>query len=92
MIAIGDIAARVLAFCGITKKRVQSFVGAGDCGCERRQEALNRLGYRIQSRLLLPLQWVWMKWQSLRRGQMSLRMRMAGHYLVLAARVLFLGR
>lgn len=35
-----------LSAVGITKERISSLVG-GDCGCQARQEALNRLGHMI---------------------------------------------
>ena len=43
---LGDMVAAGLAAIGITKERVSSVVG-GDCGCKKRQEALNALGRRI---------------------------------------------
>lgn len=47
---LGDIVAAGLSAIGVTKKRVQrlaSSVGVKDCGCNKRQEALNALGWRI---------------------------------------------
>lgn len=41
----GDHVATILAAVGITKERVSKLVGK-DCGCKKRQEALNRLGQR----------------------------------------------
>jgi hypothetical protein len=35
-----------LSAIGITKERVSAVVG-GDCGCHKRQEALNELGRKI---------------------------------------------
>lgn len=42
---LGDRVADGLATVGITKERVSKVVGK-DCGCQKRQEALNRLGQR----------------------------------------------
>ena len=42
---VGDHVATILAAVGITKERVSKLVGK-DCGCKKRQEALNRLGQR----------------------------------------------
>ena len=41
----GDHVASILAAAGITKERVSKLIGK-DCGCKKRQEALNRLGQR----------------------------------------------
>ena len=43
---LGDIVASGLSAIGITKERVSKAVG-GDCGCQKRQEALNAIGRRI---------------------------------------------
>lgn len=43
---LGDMIASVLNRLGITKERVSKAVG-GDCGCKKRQEALNTIGRRI---------------------------------------------
>lgn len=47
---LGDMVASGLASVGITKERVQavaSAVGVKDCGCGKRQAALNKLGEMI---------------------------------------------
>lgn len=47
---LGDMVAAGLATVGITKERAQavaSAVGVKDCGCKKRQQALNELGRRI---------------------------------------------
>lgn len=47
---LGDMVASGLAAVGITKERAQavaSAVGVKDCGCKKRQQALNELGRRI---------------------------------------------
>jgi hypothetical protein len=43
---LGDMVASGLSAIGITKERVSAVVG-GDCGCAKRQEALNELGRRV---------------------------------------------
>jgi hypothetical protein len=43
---LGDMVAAGLSAIGITKERVSAVVG-GDCGCHKRQEALNELGRKI---------------------------------------------
>ena len=40
---LGDMVSDALSLIGITKERVTKLVGR-DCGCKRRQEALNRAG------------------------------------------------
>lgn len=47
---LGDMVAAGLSAVGITKERAQrvaSAVGVKDCGCAKRQEALNKLGRRL---------------------------------------------
>ena len=47
---LGDMVAAGLDAIGITKERVQavaSAVGVKDCGCKKRQEALNNLGRKL---------------------------------------------
>ena len=43
---LGDMVAAGLSAIGITKERVSAVVGR-DCGCPKRQEALNELGRRV---------------------------------------------
>ncbi len=43
---LGDMVAAGLTAVGITKERVSAVVG-GDCGCAKRQEALNEVGRRF---------------------------------------------
>lgn len=43
---LGDIVATGLGRIGITKERVSAIVGK-PCGCEKRQKALNEVGYRL---------------------------------------------
>jgi hypothetical protein len=43
---LGDMVKSGLSAIGITKERVSAVVG-GDCGCHKRQEALNELGRKI---------------------------------------------
>ena len=47
---LGDMVASGLAAVGITKERAQavaSAVGVKDCGCAKRQAALNKLGEKL---------------------------------------------
>lgn len=47
---LGDMVAAGLSAVGITKERVQavaSAVGVKDCGCAKRQEALNAIGRKL---------------------------------------------
>jgi hypothetical protein len=43
---LGDMVAAGLSAIGITKERVSKLAG-GDCGCAKRQAALNELGRKI---------------------------------------------
>jgi hypothetical protein len=43
---LGDMVAAGLSAIGITKERVSALAG-GDCGCHKRQEALNALGRKV---------------------------------------------
>ena len=43
---LGDMVAAGLSAIGITKQRVSKLAG-GDCGCAKRQRALNELGRKI---------------------------------------------
>jgi hypothetical protein len=43
---LGDMVASGLSAIGITKARVSALAG-GDCGCAKRQEALNALGRKV---------------------------------------------
>jgi hypothetical protein len=47
---LGDMVAAGLSAFGITKERAQAVaaaVGVKDCGCKKRQEALNQLGRKL---------------------------------------------
>jgi len=92
VIALGDIAERCLRFFGITKERVQAVTGKEDCGCAKRQAAMNHWGYRWQSRLLMPCYWLLEKWHGLRHGEIALRWHLARRHMGMAFRVLFYGR
>lgn len=89
MIALGHIAERCLRFFGITKERVQAVTGKADCGCAKRQAAMNDWGYRWQYRMLLPYFWARGKWHRIRYGQFAMRLWMAGRHIWMAFRVLF---
>lgn len=41
---LGDVIERALSSIGITKSRVEKWIGA-PCNCEERKQKLNRLGY-----------------------------------------------
>lgn len=43
---LGDMVAAGLSAIGITKERVSKLAG-GDCGCKKRQQALNELGRKF---------------------------------------------
>lgn len=92
MLALGDITERFLRFFGITKERVQAVTGKEDCGCAKRQAAMNQWGFALQSRLALPAYWLWYRWQLLRHGQAPVRLRVAGYHFWLAVRILVWGR
>lgn len=91
MIALGDITERFLRLFGITKDRVRAITGRQDCGCAKRQTAMNEWGYRWQGRLLMPVHWLRYRWQILRVGKAAMRLRMARRYLWMACRVLIYG-
>lgn len=44
---LGDIVAAGLSAVGVTPERVSAALGVKDCGCKKRQAALNRLGARL---------------------------------------------
>lgn len=44
---LGDTVEMVLTKMGITKERVERWIGA-PCGCKDRQDRLNRLGYWVR--------------------------------------------
>jgi hypothetical protein len=92
MLALGDITERCLRFFGITKERVQAVTGKKDCGCAKRQAAMNQWGYRRQYRLMLPYYWLREKWLQSRYGAFGMRVWLAGRYMGMAFRVLFYGR
>ena len=89
--ALGDIVERVLRLFGITKERVQAATGTQDCGCQKRQAALNKAGYKIQGSLIR-------RWTRLKEiatfsdPERALRFRLARHYFGKAVSVLFYGR
>jgi hypothetical protein len=92
MLALGDITERCLRFFGITKERVQAVNGKKDCGCAKRQAAMNRWGYVWQYRLAIPFYWLRDQWYQARYGPFAVRVWMAGRYMGMAFRVLFYGR
>lgn len=92
MIALGNITERCLRLLGVTKERVQAVTGTEDCGCAKRQAALNDWGYRWQHRIMSPWHWLQHRWQAVRFGRAATRLRMARRHLWMAWRVLFYGR
>jgi len=92
MLAIGDITERCLRFFGITKERVQAVTKKKDCGCAKRQEAMNQWGYVWQYRLMLPYYWMRQKWQRFLYGRVRRRFSISGRYFYMAFRALFYGR
>jgi hypothetical protein len=92
MLAFGDTAERCLRFFGITKERVQAVTGKEDCGCAKRQAAMNRWGYVWQYRLATPFYWLRDQWYQARYGPFAVRVWAAGRYMGMAFRVLFYGR
>lgn len=91
MIALGDTAERVLRTFGITKARVQAINAGRDCGCVKRQEAMNAWGFRFQQRLIYAVQWTLHRWQLLRYGRVAMRLSASWHHLKMAVRVLVVG-
>jgi len=91
MIAIGDVVANLLGWAGITKERVSAVTGK-PCNCPKRQEALNRLGYRVQAQILRPVRWIQWRFAFLHRGPLAFRLRMASRHFSLGFRYLLLGK
>jgi hypothetical protein len=98
MIAIGDITERALRLIGITKERVTAIAGR-DCGCKKRQQAMNEAGYVWQGWLIVLFRRVLYyreelrnRWRDMRDGRLGRRLHMAAYYLWMAGRVLFYGR
>ena len=92
MLALGDITERLLRFFGITKERVQAVTKKKDCGCAKRQAAMNEWGYQWQYRLMLPFHWVREKWRHFLYGRFVRRFGVSSRYFALAFRALFYGR
>lgn len=91
MIALGDVLERCLRACGITKERIAAVTGVADCGCPKRQEALNQLGYQWQS-LGGRIYWRLRDWvRAARYSAATYRLYAAGRHLYLAVRVLVWG-
>jgi len=92
MFAAGNIVARYLRAVGVTKERVRAVTGLQDCGCDKRQAALNEAGYRFQRQLLLPAHWIAYRWRLVRYGPLAIRLWMFSHHLRKALYVLLYGR
>ena len=98
MLALGDMTESALRLIGITKERVTAVAGR-DCGCKKRQQAMNEAGYAWQGKLLVPVRFVVKyceklrnRWRNLRYTQAGQRLLLAGRHLWIAGRVLFYGR
>jgi hypothetical protein len=91
MLALGDMAEQCLRFFGVTKERVQGITGRKDCGCAKRQAAMNEWGYRLQERLFLPIHWLRLAWHRARYGEAGTRIEMACRYMGRAIHVLWYG-
>jgi hypothetical protein len=89
MVALGDVVERVLRFFGITKTLVQSVVG--ECGCNKRQSALNQWGYRWQYKMLVPFYWVLQQLHRVRHSTLAMRLWLAWYHLRMAVRSLIYG-
>lgn len=92
MLFIGDIVEKSLRFCGITKERVAKIAGKKNCGCQKRQEAMNQWGLCWQLRMLAPYYRLLDKCRAFRERQIYMRLRLSGGYLAMAVRVLIFGR
>ena len=90
MIAIGDVTERFLRLFGITKERVQAVTGK-PCGCQKRQEAMNAWGYRVQQRIFHPMAWLINHWQFVRYNRFVMRVSEASMYFRTGFRVLLFG-
>ena len=91
MIAFGDVIARVLDFFGITKDRVRVISGRADCGCQGRQDKINRLGFELQIRFGLFVDWIRRRMQMAAYGSRAMRIRSACWHLKMACRDIFYG-
>ena len=97
MLALGDMTESALRLIGITKERVTAVAGR-DCGCKKRQQAMNEAGYVWQGKLLVPVRCVVKyceklrnRWRNIRYTQAGQRLLLAGRHLWIAGRVLFYG-
>lgn len=90
MLAIGDTVAAVLSACGLTKARVHQVTGK-DCGCTKRQEALNRIGYAWQRSIVLAFYRTVGRLEMLRMSPYGRRLFVAAYHLRMAAKSLVYG-
>jgi hypothetical protein len=91
MLALGDMAGRCLRFAGITKERVSAVVNT-DCGCAKRQAAMNQAGYRLQHAIIRPYHRAKDSLRNAYYRLQSSRLRISAHFAWMAVRVLFYGR
>jgi hypothetical protein len=89
MLAFGDIAERCFSFFGLTKAMVQRLFGKKDCGCAKRQQWLNRIGYEIQRYLITGLFAISRLFWHLVGKKRQARFRLASEYAALAVRAMF---
>ena len=92
MIAVGDIAERFLRFFGITRERVQAATGKKQCGCAKRQDAMNKWGFRWQQRIFFVYDYMRGSLLEIPATRLARRVRRAISYFWLAFRALFYGR
>ena len=91
MLALGDIAERCLRFFGITKERVTAVAGK-DCGCAKRQTAMNQAGYRWQNAMSRPYYRAKDSFRNAYYRLQSSRLRISARFAWMAVRVLLYGR
>ena len=92
MFSLGDITERSLTSVGITKDRVQAVTGKKDCGCRKRQEAMNAWGYRWQDRLLAPYRYAMYRIETTSHWMRYSRLAIAASHFRNGIRVLLTGR
>jgi len=91
MFHLGDSIARMLSSVGITKELAGRVAGK-DCGCSRRQEAMNQVGFRWQIAAMLAFVWVSYYFSKFRSLPFWSRLRVSCRFFSMALRVLVLGR
>ena len=82
----------MLLACGITKERITSLSGAKDCGCKKRQEAMNRYGFLLQHWIFYPVLLAQQGWHGVRMNPFWGRLRLFFLHIRIAVRIVLLGR